>query len=92
MSTYFEIDDTNFLDINTMYQLLRRKSFKTTDYKVYTFAKAYLNLMSTTEDTGVMDLSDTSLPKFLKDTVDFEKMNLKEIGFLLKDMWLPKGM
>ena len=73
-----------------MYQLLRRKSLNTTEYNVYKIAKAYL--MSTTENTGVADLSNTGLPKFLKDTVDFQKMNLKEIGSLLKDMWLPTGM
>jgi len=80
------IDDTNFLDINTMYQLLRRKSLKTTEYTVYKIAKAYL--VSTTENNGNLDLKN--VPKFLKDTVDFQKMNLREIKSLLNDTWLPQ--
>ena len=70
-----------------MYQLLRRKSLKTTEYTVYKIAKAYL--VSTTENKGNVDLKN--VPKFLKDTVDFQKMNLREIKFLLNDTWLPQG-
>ena len=71
-----------------MFQLLRRKSFKTTEYNIYKIAKAYL--LSTTENKGIVNLK--SVPKFLKETVDFEKINLKELNFLLKnDNWLPQG-
>ena len=78
------------MDINTMYQLLRRKSLKATEYNVYKIAKAYL--MSITEDNGIQGLKNKNIPKFLKNTVDFTKMSLKEIRFLLNDIWLPQGM
>ena len=78
------------MDINTMYQLLRRKSLKATEYNVYKIAKAYL--MSITEDKGIQGLKNKNIPKFLKDTVNFTKMSLKEIRFLLNDIWLPQGM
>ena len=73
-----------------MYQLLRRKSLKITEYNAYKIAKVYL--MSTTDDTGVVVLNNTNLPKFLEDTVDFGNINLKEIGILLNDTWLHQGM
>ena len=73
-----------------MYQLLRRKSLKATEYNVYKIAKAYS--MSITEDNGIKDLKNKDIPKFLKDTVDFTKMSLKEIRFLLNDIWLPQGI
>ena len=73
-----------------MYQLLRRKSLKATEYNVYKIAKAYL--MSITEDNGIQGLKNKNIPKFLKNTVDFTKMSLKEIRFLLNDIWLPQGM
>ena len=78
------------MDINTMYQLLRRKSLKATEYNVYKIAKAYL--MSITEDNGIQGLKNKNIPKFLKNTVDFTKMSLKEIRFLLNDIWLPQGI
>ena len=70
-----------------MYQLLRRKSLKTIEYTIYKIAKSYL--VSTTENNGNLDLKN--VPKFLEDTVDFQKMNLREIKFLLNDTWLPQG-
>ena len=73
-----------------MYQLLGRKSFKATEYSIYKIAKAYL--MSITEDNGITELKNKNIPNFLKDTVDFTKMSLKEIRFLLNDIWLPQGM
>ena len=73
-----------------MYQLLRRNSLKATEYNVYKIAKAYL--MSITNDNGIQDLKNKNIPKFLKDTVDFKKMSLKEIRFLLNDIWLPQGI
>ena len=72
-----------------MYQLLRRKSLKISEYNVFKIAKAYL--ISTTESMGIFDTEGRSIPKFLKDAVNFEKINLKNMESILDDPWLPKG-
>ena len=72
-----------------MYQLLRRRSLKATEYSVYKIARAYS--MSNTDDKGIQDMKNINSRKFVKDTVDVTKMSLKEIRLLLNDIWLPQG-
>ena len=72
-----------------MYQLLRRKSLKTSEYNVFQIAKAYLK--STTDNVGISNIKGKSVPKFLKDVVDFNKINLKNMNSIIDESWLPQG-
>ena len=81
-----QINDTNFLEINKMYQLLSRNSFEASEFTIYKIIKAYCHIFDS--PAGKKEKVDKEI---LLKLVNFEKMTLMEVNLVVGDDWLPKG-
>ena len=81
-----QINDTNFLEINKMYQLLSRNSFEASEFTIYKIIKAYCHIFDS--PAGKKEKIDKEI---LLKLVNFEKMTLMEVNLVVGDDWLPKG-